>query len=120
MHLDLDGVESKFLEHPFQFDLVSRDGVTIGFESRHDFGGSNATIKVTFVVRIGFDVDRLLGDLIGKTASGDTSQPDASAREADRRVSEGSRLYPSLTLRVTIAIAHDEVTIEVDRPRTPT
>ena len=64
MKLNLDCVEPKFLEHTFKLDVVRSNLVTVRSECSNDFRRPNATVKVTFFVRIRFDVDRLLANLI--------------------------------------------------------
>ena len=71
MELNADGVESEFFENPVELDLVWSDGDAVGFEGRDDFRGADATVEVTFFVGVGFDVDRLLTDLVSQSAQGD-------------------------------------------------
>ena len=70
MELDANGVKTEFLEDPVKLDLIGRNGHAIGPKCRYDFRCSNTTVKVTFFVRVGFHIDRLLADLIGQGSQG--------------------------------------------------
>jgi len=64
VELDFDGVKSEFLENSVEFDLVWGDGDPVGLEGCDDFWCADATVEVAFFVRVGFDIDRLLADLV--------------------------------------------------------
>ena len=70
MEQDLDRIQPEFLEHTVKLNLVAGNGEPVGLESGDDFSCTDATVKVSILVRIGFDVDRLLADLIRQTAQG--------------------------------------------------
>jgi hypothetical protein len=71
VELDADRVETEFLQHAFELDLVAGNRKPIGLESGHDFGGADATVQVSIFVGVGFDVDRLLADLIDQGPQSD-------------------------------------------------
>jgi hypothetical protein len=64
MQVNLDGIEAKFLERTLETHLIFGDGDIDCLEGGDNFSRSDATVQVAFIVRVGFDRDRLLGDLI--------------------------------------------------------
>ncbi len=66
MQLHLNGIQTEFLENAIEFDLFAREGKAVGFESVDDLVGSNAAVQMSFVVGVGFDIDRLFADLVGQ------------------------------------------------------
>ena len=65
VEVDFDGVQSQLLERTFQADLVFREMNVDGLQRVHDLVRTNAAVQVAFVVGVGFDGDRLLGQGVG-------------------------------------------------------
>lgn len=65
VQVNFDRVQTEFLEESIKPDLVLSQMHTCGLERIDDFVRSNAAVQVTFVVGVGFDRDRLLGQFVG-------------------------------------------------------
>lgn len=65
VQMNLDRVKAEFLERSVESNLVLSKVNIHAFESVNDFMRPDASVQVTFVVGIGLDGDRLLGQLVG-------------------------------------------------------
>ena len=60
--VDVDRVKAEFLERTFETHLVGRDRDFVLLEGRHDFGATDRTVQMAFVVGVGLDRDALGGN----------------------------------------------------------
>ncbi len=64
--MNLDRVESQFLEWTFETNLIWSDGDVVLLESLDDIVSTNRAVEMTFVVGVGFDRDALVSELFGQ------------------------------------------------------
>ena len=66
--MDFDGVEAEFPQRPLETDLICGDREFCLLQRSCDFGRSDTTVEMSFVVRIGYDRNALLRDRICQLA----------------------------------------------------